>query len=169
MKTKTMKKKVRRAGAAVRKTAERQGARAGAAAGVAAETTGEVLRDTWHSTLVALTAAEQEVEKQVRDLLKRNRITAKDASALLRDLGSRAEVERRKAMKDLEARLGSLQKRMKKERKVVGRAVGEAVTGALASLNIPSRSEVTELTKKVDQLGAKIDSFRKRAVRRVRG
>jgi len=58
---------------------------------------------------------------------------------------------------------------MKKERKVVGRAVGEAVSGALASLNIPSRREVTDLTKKVEELGAKIDSFRKRTVRRVRG
>ena len=72
-------------------------------------------------------------------------------------------------MKDLESRLGSLQKRMKKERKVVGQAVGEAVTGALASLNIPSRREVMDLTKKVDQLGSKIDKFRKSAVRRVRG
>jgi hypothetical protein len=39
----------------------------------------------------------------------------------------------------------------------------------LSSLNIPSRREVMELTKKVDQLGAKIDSYRKRAARRVRG
>src|SRR4029079_17408701 len=116
---------------------------------------------TWHSTLIALTTAEQEVERQVRDLLQRNRITSKDAAAVLRDLGSRAEVERRKAMKDLESRLGSLQKRMKKERKGVGQAVGEAVTGALASLNIPSRREVMDLTKKVDQLGSKIDKFRK--------
>jgi polyhydroxyalkanoate synthesis regulator phasin len=154
MKTKTVKKKARRAAAA---------------AGAAAGTTGEVLRDTWHSTLIALTTAEQEVEKQIRQLLKRNRIHAKDAASVLRELGSRAEVERRKAMKELEGRLGSLQTRMKKERKVVGRAVGEAVTGALASLNIPSRREVTELTKKVDQLGTKIDTFRKRAVRRVRG
>jgi polyhydroxyalkanoate synthesis regulator phasin len=158
MKTKTVKKKARRAGAAVRQTA-----------GAAAATTGDVVRDTWHSTLIALTTAEQEVEKQIRELLKRNHITSKDAAAVLRDLGSRAEVERRKAMKDLESRLGSLQKRMKKERKVVGRAVGEAVTGALASLNIPSRREVTELTKKVDQLGSKIDKFRKNAARRVRG
>ena len=142
---------------------------AAAAAGAAAGTTGEVLRDTWHSTLIALTTAEQEVEKQIRQLLKRNRIHAKDAASVLRELGSRAEVERRKAMKELESRLGSLQSRMKKERKVVGQAVGEAVTGALASLNIPSRREVTELTKKVDQLGTKIDTFRKRAVRRVRG
>jgi hypothetical protein len=169
MKTTAVRKKARRAGAAVRKTAERQTARMGAAAGSAAETTGEVLRDTWHSTLVALTTAEQEVEKQIRQLLKRNRIQSRDAAGVLRELGSRAEVERKKAMKDLEARLSSLQARMKKERKVVGRAVGEAVTGALASLNIPSRREVTELTKKVDQLGAKIDTFRKRAVRRARG
>jgi hypothetical protein len=169
MKTKTVRKKARRAGAAVSKTARRQTARVGAAAGAAAETTGEAVRDSWHATLIALTTAEQEVEKQIRELLKRNRITAGDAARVLRELGSRAEVERRKAMKELEGRLGTLQTRMKKERKVVGRAVGEAVTGALATLNIPSRREVTDLTKKVEQLGAKLDTFRKRAVRRVRG
>lgn len=162
MKKKTMQKKARRGGEEVRKGAQR-------AAGTAADTTGEVLRDTWHSTLTALTAAEQVVEKEVRELLKRNRISGKDASRLLRELGSRAEVERRKAMKELDARLETLQSRIKKERKVVGKAVGEAVTGALSSLNIPSRREVMELTKKVDQLGGKIDSFRKRAARRARG
>jgi len=165
MKKKAMQKKARRAGETARRTAQRQTARVGSAAA----TTGDVLRDTWHSTLAALTTAEHVVEKQIRELLKRNRIQPKDAAALLRELGSRAEVERRKAMKDLDARLGTLQSRMKKERKVVGRAVGEAVAGALASLNIPSRREVVELTKKVDHLGAKIDTFRKRAARRVRG
>jgi polyhydroxyalkanoate synthesis regulator phasin len=139
------------------------------AAGAAAGSAGEALRGTWHSTLVALTAAEHEVGKQVRQLLKRNRIQARDAAGVLRELGSRAEVERRKAMKDLEGRLSTLQSRMKKERKVVGRAVGDAVTSALARLNIPSREEVTELTRKVDQLGSKIDDFRKRASRRAKG
>jgi polyhydroxyalkanoate synthesis regulator phasin len=165
MKTKTMKKTARRAGATARKTAQRQGRTVGAAAG----TTGDALRDTWHSTLISLTTAEQEVAKQVRQLLKRNRIQSRDAAGVLRELGSRAEVERRRAMKELEGRLSTLQSRMKKERKVVGQAVGEAVTGALARLNIPSRHEVTELTRKVDQLGAKIDDFRKRAARRARG
>jgi hypothetical protein len=162
MKKKTVQKKARRAGAAVRKTAERQGARVGGAA----ETAGEVLRDTWRSTLQALTAAEQEVEKQIQKLLKRNRIQAKDAAGVLRELGSRADVERRRAMKDLHARLGALQSRMEKERKVVGHAVGDAVTGALANLNIPSRREVEELTRKVEQLGAKVDRFRARVGRR---
>jgi hypothetical protein len=158
MKAKTMKKRARRAGATARKAAQRQGRSAG-----------ELLRGTWDSTLVALTAAEQEVAQQVRQLLKRNRIQSRDAAGVLRELGSRAEVERRKAMKELEGRLSTLQSRMKKERKVVGQAVGEAVTGALARLNIPSRREVTELTRKVDQLGAKIDAFRTRAARRARG
>jgi polyhydroxyalkanoate synthesis regulator phasin len=169
MKAKTMKKQARRAGTTVRKTAHRQGRRVGAAADAAAGSAGAVLRDTWHSTLVALTTAEQEVAKQVRLLLKRNRIQSRDAAGVLRELGSRAEVERRKAMKDLEARLATLQSRMQKERKVVGEAVGDAVTGALARLNIPSRREVKELTRKVDQLGAKIDDFRKRSARRAKG
>jgi polyhydroxyalkanoate synthesis regulator phasin len=166
MKKKTVQKKARRAGAAVRKTAEREGARVGAAAGSAAETAGEALRDTWQSTLHALSAAEQEVEKQIRQLLKRNRIQSRDAAGVLRELGSRADVERKKAMKDLQARLSTARTRIEKERKVVGHAVGEAVTGALASLNVPSRREIAELTKKVEQLGEKVDKFRARARRR---
>lgn len=159
MKKKTVQKKARRAGAAVRKTAQR-------AAGAAAETTGEVLRDTWRSTLEALTAAEREVEKQVRQLLKRKGITRKDAAALMRDLGDRADAERRKAMKDLQARLSTLQSRVEKERKVVGHAVSEAVTGALGSLNVPTRREIEELTRRVEQLGKKVDKFRARVTRR---
>jgi hypothetical protein len=130
---------------------------------------GEVLRDTWHSARAGLTTAEREVEKQIGQLLKRNHIKARDAAGILRELGARAKAERRRAMKDLATRLDTLQSRIKKERKVVGRTVSEAVTATLAGLNVPSRREVTELTKKVDQLGAKIDAFRTRTVHRARG
>ena len=119
------------------------------------------LKDTWYATLSALTSAEENVEKQVRGLLKRNKIGTKDASAMLKDLRTLIDRERKKGLRDLESRLSSLQGRLRKERKVLARMVNEAVEGTLATFNIPSRHEVAELTRKVDQLSRKIGAFKR--------
>jgi polyhydroxyalkanoate synthesis regulator phasin len=119
------------------------------------------LRDTWYATLGALTSAEENLEKQIRRLLKRNKVTTSDASAMLKDIGALIGRERRKALKDLDSRLKALQARVRKERKVVSRTVNDAVQAALAAVNIPSRHEVHELTRKVDELSRKIDRFKR--------
>jgi polyhydroxyalkanoate synthesis regulator phasin len=119
------------------------------------------LKDTWYATLSALTSAEENIEKQVRVLLKRNKISTKDASAMLKDLRTLIDRERKKGLRELESRLSSLQGRLRKERKVLSRLVNEAVEGTLASFNIPSRHEVAELTRKVDHLSRKIDAFKR--------
>jgi polyhydroxyalkanoate synthesis regulator phasin len=119
------------------------------------------LRDTWYATLGALTSAEENLEKQIRRLLKRNKVTTTDASAMLKDIGALIGRERRKALKDLDARVKALQARVRKERKVVSRTVNDAVQTALAAVNIPSRHEVHELTRKVDELSRKIDRFKR--------
>jgi poly(hydroxyalkanoate) granule-associated protein len=127
-------------------------------------TAADRIKDTWESTLSALTAAEQEVERQIRTVLKRNKIGPQDAAAALKDLGERFEKERKKAAKELEGRLGDLQDRVQKERKSLGKRFDEAVHGTLATLNIPSRKEISDLTRKVDELTRKIDGFRKTSV-----
>lgn len=127
-----------------------------------AKKTGEVLRETWASTVDALTAAEGKVEKQIKDLLKHNKMGAGDAAEMLKDLGTRLTRERKKAMKQLDARLTELQARLHKEQRVARRMVDDAVKGTLAAFNIPSRQEVAELTKKVDELSRKIDAFKRR-------
>jgi polyhydroxyalkanoate synthesis regulator phasin len=119
------------------------------------------LRDTWYATLGALTSAEENLEKQIRRLLKRNKVTTTDASAMLKDIGALIGRERRKALKDLDARVKALSARVRKERKVVSRTVNDAVQTALAAVNIPSRHEVHELTRKVDELSRKIDRFKR--------
>jgi polyhydroxyalkanoate synthesis regulator phasin len=119
------------------------------------------LRDTWYATLGALTSAEENLEKQIRRLLKRNKITTTDASIMLKDIGALIGRERRKALHDLDARMKVLQARVRKERKVVSRTVNDAVQAALAAVNIPSRHEVHELTRKVDELSRKIDRFKR--------
>jgi polyhydroxyalkanoate synthesis regulator phasin len=123
---------------------------------------GAALRDTWSQALTALTAAEDSLEKQVRSLLKKNRISTRDASSMLDDVSALVRRERRKAVKELDARMKTLQARIVKERRVVGRMVNDGVQNALAAFNIPSRHEVAELVRKVDQLSAKIDSLRRR-------
>src|SRR5260370_41736564 len=79
------------------------------------------LRETWYATLGALTSAEENLEKQIRRLLKRNKVTTSDASAMLKDIGALIGRERRKALKDLDSRLKVLQARERKEREVGGR------------------------------------------------
>jgi len=125
---------------------------------------GSGLREAWSATLEALTAAEQEMEKQLRRLVN-SRIETRDAQALLRRVGARVQARRRQALRELDGRVQSLQARVQKERKVLGRAVDEAVRGALAAFNIPSRQEVAELTRKVDELSRKIDGFKRRPAR----
>jgi polyhydroxyalkanoate synthesis regulator phasin len=124
--------------------------------------TGEVLRETWASTVDALTSAEGKMEKQIKGLLKHNKIGASDAAEMLKNLGTRLTRERKKAVKQLDVRLTEIQARLHKERRVVRRMVDDAVKGTLAAFNIPSRQEVAELTKKVDELSRKIDAFKRR-------
>ena len=123
---------------------------------------GAAIRDTWSQALAAITTAEESLEKQVRALLKKNRISTRDAATMLDDVSALVRRERRKAVKELDARLKTLQVRIVKERRVVGRMVNDGVQNALAAFNIPSRQEVAELVRKVDQLSAKIDSLRRR-------
>lgn len=94
------------------------------------------IRQGWRTTVSTLTSAQQAAEREVRRLVKKNR-------------------------QELEDRLGSLQGRLRKEQRVLGRRVNEAVHGALSALDIPSRKEVTELTRKVDELTRRIGSFRR--------
>lgn len=132
------------------------------AASSAGNSAAEVVRGAWQQAMQALGSAEREVEKQVRAALKRNKIGGQDAAAVLKSLGARFERERVKARRNVTAQLAILQARMRKERKVAGKRAAGAVQQALAALNIPSRREVFELTKKVEELSRKIDALKRR-------
>jgi polyhydroxyalkanoate synthesis regulator phasin len=119
------------------------------------------IQTTWANTVEAISAAESDLEKQLKALLKRNKISTKDASAMFQDLSALIGRERKKALRELETRLRAIQTRAQKQRRAVGRAVDEALQGALARFNIPSRQEVHELTRKVDELSRKIDRFKR--------
>jgi polyhydroxyalkanoate synthesis regulator phasin len=68
---------------------------------------------------------------------------------------------RRKAARQLDARLSALQVRLRQQGKNLGQRVDQAVRGTMAALDIPTRHEVSELTRKVDELSRKLDGFRR--------
>jgi len=119
------------------------------------------IKKTWNQTVEALTDAEARVEKQIRGLLKRNKISTKNGAAMMKDVRALVVRERKRGMKQLEARFATLQTRIRKDRKTVSKMVDDAVQGALATFNLPSRHEVHELTRKVNELSRKIDSFKR--------
>lgn len=122
----------------------------------------QVLRETWASASQALSTAEAEVEKQVKRLLRKNKLNVDDASEMLRGLRARLDKQRKKGMREVEARLEELQARVKKESRSVAQSADEAVQRTLAALNIPSRREVGELTRKIEELSKKIDGLRRK-------
>lgn len=125
-----------------------------------ARTTGEMLRETWGAAVTALTAAEEEMARQLRRMLRRNRITPADAATALADLRGRFARERARARRRIDGGVGEIAARLDHERKSVARALDSAVHGALASFNIPSRQEVARLTRKVDELSRRIEGLR---------
>jgi poly(hydroxyalkanoate) granule-associated protein len=116
---------------------------------------------TWDDTREAFGSAEAAVEKKVRALVKKSGVDTRKATQLVAAWRDRVEKERRRARKQVAAQLTSLQARAKKERRAMGRMVDDAVQSALAALNIPSRHEVHELTRRVEDLSRKIDGFRR--------
>lgn len=125
-----------------------------------ARTTGEMLRETWGAAVTALTAAEEEMARQVRRMLRRNRITPADAATALAELRVRFARERARARRRIDSGASDIAARLDHERKSVTRALDSAVHGALASFNIPSRQEVAQLTRKVDELSRRIEGLR---------
>jgi hypothetical protein len=142
------------------------GKRQGGARKAGARSAADVLRETWEATVRSLSAAEAELQKQVRALMKGKGLGA-EAAESLRNLGQRLDKERRKVARQIESGVSSLQARVRKERKSAARVVDDTVKGALAALNIPSRHEINELTRKVDELSRKIDGMGARTARRT--
>jgi len=122
----------------------------------------ELARSAWQQAVEAVVSAEQQAEKQVRQLLKRNKLGGKEAAQVVADLKGRFERERKKASKGLDSQLKALQARIQRERASAGKRVGQAVQHTLASLNIPSRREISDLTRKVEELSRKIDALKRR-------
>lgn len=140
-------------------TKKKKTTRARTAKGTAG-TTADALRARWQEALKALAAAEAELEKQWKTLVKKSGLSGKDAKGALQELRVRLEKERQRALKGIEAGVAGLQARVKEERATLSRRADEAMKSALVAFNIPSRQEVGELTRKVNELSRKIDAFK---------
>ena len=119
------------------------------------------LQKTWKETQAAFSSAEGKVEKRVKELVKRSGVDTRQAKQTLKAWRGRLDRERRKAVKQVEGRLSSLQVRARKERRALARVVDETVQRTLAALNIPSRQELHELTRRVEELSRKVGGFRR--------
>ena len=124
------------------------------------ESTADVLRERWQAALKGLASAEAELEKQWKQLVKKSGLSGTDAKGTLKELRVRLEKERQRALKGLEAGVAGLQARVKEEGASLSRKADEVMKSALVAFNIPSRQEVGELTRKVDELSRKIDGFK---------
>ena len=119
------------------------------------------LEKTWTETQAALSSAEGTVEKRVKEHVKRSGVDTRQATKTLKAWGGRLDRERKKAVKQVEGGISDLQTRARKERRALARTVDEAVRRTLAALNIPSRQEVHELTRRVEELSRKVGGFRR--------
>ncbi len=116
---------------------------------------------TWKDTRAALSSAEATVEKRVKALVKRSGVDTRQARDTLTSWRHRLDRERKKALKQVEGRLAVLQTRARKERRSLTRTVDDAVQRTLAALNIPSRQEIHELSRRVEELSHRIERFRR--------
>ena len=119
------------------------------------------LEKTGKETQAAISAAVGTVERRVKGLVKRSGVDTRQATRTLKAWGGRLDRERKKAVKQVEGRFSSLQVRARKERRALARMVDETVQRTLAALNIPSRQEVHELTRRVEDLSRKVGGFRR--------
>lgn len=111
---------------------------------------------------VALGRSAGSAERRVRDFIESGRSDLKRARGFVsqtgRDLSKQTEAFR----SDLAHRVSELGKRVEQERKTLGKKVDGTVKTTLASLNIPTRSEINLLARRVEQLSRKIDGLKKR-------
>jgi hypothetical protein len=141
--------------------AKRKTARRRSAGRTPAKKAAKALARTWDETREALGGAQHTVQRRVRALVREGGARREQATELLTTWRRRLDRERRKAVKQLEQRFATLQVRARRERKAFAKVVEEKVQGTLAALNIPSRQEVHDLTRRVEQLSHQIDGFRR--------
>jgi hypothetical protein len=74
---------------------------------------------------------------------------------------ARLDRERKKAGKRVAAGLVELKQRARRDRRVIAHGVDQAVARALAALNIPSRRELQQLSRRVEELSARVGRMRR--------
>lgn len=110
----------------------------------------------------ALKGAPKAAEARVKALIKSGQPALDRAQALVNETGRNLQKQSKALRKDVAGRVAELGKRVEKERKNLGSRVEGAVKTTLASLNIPTRSEINLLARRVEELSRKIDGLKRR-------
>ena len=106
--------------------------------------------------------APKTAEERVKALIESGKPALERAQAFASETGKNLSKQTKAIRKDIAHRVSDLGVRVEKERKSLGRKVEGAVKTTLASLNIPTRSEINLLARRVEDLSRKIDSLKRR-------
>ena len=101
----------------------------------------ESVRKVLLASVGAVSLAQSEMEELVNKLVERGEIKEKDGRKLMDELREKQRKQTKKAEKELDKRLDDI----------------------LARLNIPTRSDIDALNKKIAELTKKIDELKKAA------
>lgn len=115
-----------------------------------------------HAVRVALKAAPATAQARVKALIASGKPALKRAQAFVSETGHNLSRQTRSIRKDFAHRVSDIGSRVEKERKSLARKVEGAVKTTLASLNIPTRSEINLLTRRVEELSRKIETLKRR-------
>ncbi len=121
----------------------------------------ERLSRTWKDTRRALRSAEERVSRKVAELVEQSGLPTREVVKRAEAWRTRLGQQGRKARKQALARLAELQQRARRDGRALGRGVDDTVARALAALNIPTRQEVQELSRRVERLSARVDRLRR--------
>jgi polyhydroxyalkanoate synthesis regulator phasin len=124
---------------------------------------GSTLKSRADQAVDAIRQAPAAAGDRVQALLESGKPALERAQALASEAGRTISKRAQAIRKDIAHRASGLGSRVDAERKNVGKRVDGAVKATLASLNIPTRSEINLLTRRVEELSKKIDGLKKKA------
>ena len=110
----------------------------------------------------AIKDAPKTAEERVKALIESGKPALERAQAFASETQKNLSRQSKAIRKDIAHRVADIGTRVEKERKGLGKRVEGAVKTTLASLNIPTRSEINLLAKRVEELSRKIDSLKRK-------
>ena len=115
-----------------------------------------------NSAVEAIKDAPKTAENRVKALIESGKPALERAQAFASETQKNLSRQSKAIRKDIAHRVADIGTRVEKERKSLGKRVEGAVKTTLASLNIPTRSEINLLAKRVEELSRKIDSLKRK-------
>lgn len=101
------------------------------------------------------------IGSSVRKLASRSGVDTDELLERAHGLRKQLDRESRRARKQVAARFAALQQRARRDARSLGRSADAAVARALAALNIPSRQEVQQLSRRVEELRLRVERMRR--------